>query len=338
MKPRDDSEGGGSRRDSRHGVGRSCLHPLHVWDDEGPEGRHAHPRVVLHEAHAGGAVAGRPTRRPGLVYRRDRVGKVGLERAARPVERGSSIVLHEGGFDPAERFELLERLGVNVLCQAPTEFRLMAKCTGTRALRPVRDPPRRLGRRAAQPGGHPCLPGRVRPDDPRRLRADREHTPRRQLPGMEIRPGSMGLPAPGHEVAVIDADGRSSRRARRGTSRCAAVRRRCSAATGKRPTRRRQSSAATGTSPVTGRSRDEDGYLWFAGSSGRRDPLGRLPHRAVRGRERAARACRGRRERRRRQAGCRTGGQIVKAFVVLRPGYEADRRAGRGSSRITRSG
>ena len=60
-----------------------------------------------------------------------------------PWSVGASIVMHEGGFEPAERFELLSRLRVTVLCQAPTEYRLMAKAPGLEAYRPLRDPPRR---------------------------------------------------------------------------------------------------------------------------------------------------------------------------------------------------
>src|SRR2546426_9411641 len=44
-----------------------------------------------------------------------------------PWSMGSAIVLDEGGFDPEERFCLISQLGVTVLCQAPTEHRLMAK-------------------------------------------------------------------------------------------------------------------------------------------------------------------------------------------------------------------
>jgi acetyl-CoA synthetase len=40
---------------------------------------------------------------------------------------GAVAVLHDGRFDPAERLELCEQLGVNVLCQAPTEYRMLAK-------------------------------------------------------------------------------------------------------------------------------------------------------------------------------------------------------------------
>jgi acyl-coenzyme A synthetase/AMP-(fatty) acid ligase len=40
---------------------------------------------------------------------------------------GAVAVLHDGRFDPEERLRLCEELGVNVLCQAPTEYRMLAK-------------------------------------------------------------------------------------------------------------------------------------------------------------------------------------------------------------------
>ncbi len=47
---------------------------------------------------------------------------------------GAVAVLHDARFDPAERLALCERLGVNVLCQAPTEYRMLA---ARAELRPV---------------------------------------------------------------------------------------------------------------------------------------------------------------------------------------------------------
>ncbi len=47
---------------------------------------------------------------------------------------GAAAVLHEGRFDPAERLNLIEDLGVNVLCQAPTEYRMLAKRSTLRPL------------------------------------------------------------------------------------------------------------------------------------------------------------------------------------------------------------
>ena len=40
---------------------------------------------------------------------------------------GATALLVDGRFDPAERLEICEREGVNVLCQAPTEYRMLAK-------------------------------------------------------------------------------------------------------------------------------------------------------------------------------------------------------------------
>ena len=51
-----------------------------------------------------------------------------------PWLRGAAALLHDGRFDPAERLEIAEREGVTVLCQAPTEYRMLAKRT---ELRPV---------------------------------------------------------------------------------------------------------------------------------------------------------------------------------------------------------
>ena len=43
-----------------------------------------------------------------------------------PWSRGAEIVLHDAGFDPEQRYELLQRLGVTVLCQTADEYRSMA--------------------------------------------------------------------------------------------------------------------------------------------------------------------------------------------------------------------
>jgi acetyl-CoA synthetase len=51
---------------------------------------------------------------------------------------GAAAVIHDGRFDPAERLDLAEALGVNVLCQAPTEYRMLAKRTMLRPLPTLR--------------------------------------------------------------------------------------------------------------------------------------------------------------------------------------------------------
>jgi acetyl-CoA synthetase len=40
---------------------------------------------------------------------------------------GAVAVLHDARFDPARRLDLCRELGVNLLCQAPTEYRMLAK-------------------------------------------------------------------------------------------------------------------------------------------------------------------------------------------------------------------
>jgi acyl-coenzyme A synthetase/AMP-(fatty) acid ligase len=239
-----------------------------------------------------------------------------------PWSRGAAIVLHEGGFDPAERFGLLERLRVDVLCQAPTEFRLMAKLDGL-------DRYDLSGIRHLVSAGEPL--------NPEVIRAFRDafgltiHDGYGQtentllagnFPGMEIRPGSMGLPTIGHEVAVIDEDGAELPAGEEGDV----------ALRGRPPTlfsgywEAPDQTAAVfrGDWYVTGdrASRDQDGYLWFAGRADdvilsaayRIGPFevesALLEHAAV-----AESAVVGKPDPDR--------GEIVKAFVVLRPGHEA---------------
>jgi len=51
---------------------------------------------------------------------------------------GAAAVIHDGRFDPAERLDFVEALGVNVLCQAPTEYRMLARRTALRPLPSLR--------------------------------------------------------------------------------------------------------------------------------------------------------------------------------------------------------
>ena len=46
-----------------------------------------------------------------------------------PWSVGAQVVIHDGHFDIHERFALIQRLGVTVLCQAQTEYRVMAEHT-----------------------------------------------------------------------------------------------------------------------------------------------------------------------------------------------------------------
>ena len=239
-----------------------------------------------------------------------------------PWSCGSTVVLHDGGFDPVERFELLDRLGVDVLCQAPTEYRLMAKVEGLERYDLSRI-------RHAVSAGEPLNPEVIKTfRDAFGLTiydgyGQTENTLLvGNFPGAEIRPGSMGLPSPGHDVAVIDEHGAE---VPDGTEGDIALR-------GRPPTlfsgywNAPEETAAVfrGDWYVTGDRavRDEDGYLWFTGRADdvilsaayRIGPFevesALLEHPAV-----AESAVVGKPHADR--------GQIVKAFVVLRPGHEA---------------
>ncbi|MGI8430584.1 MAG: acyl-CoA synthetase [Solirubrobacteraceae bacterium] len=126
-----------------------------------------------------------------------------------PWLRGAAAVLHDARFDPAQRLALLASERVNVLCMAPTEYRMIAKRV---ALAPL------PGLRAMVAAGEP-LPPEV-------LRAFREgtgleirdgygQTETGQLTGMGIgeraRPGSMGRALPGVELRVEPDDSQDER-------------------------------------------------------------------------------------------------------------------------------
>ncbi len=117
---------------------------------------------------------------------------------------GAAALLHEGRFDPPERLELIERERVNVLCQAPTEYRMLAKRA---ELRPIESMRRMVS------AGEPLNPGVI---DAFRERVGLDicdgygQTETGQvsgnLVGDEVRPGSMGRPLPGIEVRIVDGE------------------------------------------------------------------------------------------------------------------------------------
>jgi acyl-coenzyme A synthetase/AMP-(fatty) acid ligase len=119
---------------------------------------------------------------------------------------GAVAVLHDGRFDPVERLRLCEELGVNVLCQAPTEYRMLAKRTDLRPIPSLR--------RLVSAG---------EPIEPETIRLFRERlglpvadgygqTETGPVSGMRpgeddpSRDGSMGPPLPGIETRVIDGE------------------------------------------------------------------------------------------------------------------------------------
>ena len=182
-----------------------------------------------------------------------------------PWSVGAEVFLHAGRFDPVHELELLAELQPDVFCAPPTEFRLLVKQDLRRLL------PRPRLRECVSAG---------EPLNPEVIRAWREATglPIRDgygqtetillvgnFPGMPIKPGSMGLPMPGHQVEVIDDDGRVLPPGEVGD---VAVR-------GDPPSLFREywkdpeatARARRGPWYVTGdrATRDEDGYFWFVG-------------------------------------------------------------------------
>jgi acyl-coenzyme A synthetase/AMP-(fatty) acid ligase len=119
---------------------------------------------------------------------------------------GAVAVLHDGRFDPTERLRLCDELGVNVLCQAPTEYRMLAKHS---SLAPVPSL-----RRLVSAG---------EPMEPEAIRIFRERlglpigdgygqTETGPVSGMRpgeddpARDGSMGRPLPGLETRIVEGE------------------------------------------------------------------------------------------------------------------------------------
>jgi acyl-coenzyme A synthetase/AMP-(fatty) acid ligase len=117
---------------------------------------------------------------------------------------GAAAVIHDGRFEAAERLDMAEALGVNVLCQAPTEYRMLARRTALRPLPALR--------RMVSAG---------EPLDPESIAAFRQemglepadgygqtetgHVSANQV-GEAVREGSMGKPLPGIETRIVEGE------------------------------------------------------------------------------------------------------------------------------------
>ena len=119
-----------------------------------------------------------------------------------PWYRGAAAMIVEGSFDPGQRLTMIEREGVSVLCQAPTEYRVLAKRAELRELPDLR--------RIVSAGE--AL-------NPEVIEVWRDGTGLEicdgygqtetghltgNLVGQAVRYGSMGRPLPGVDVRVVD--------------------------------------------------------------------------------------------------------------------------------------
>ena len=183
-----------------------------------------------------------------------------------PWSCGAEVVLVDGRFDPGAELQLLVELAPQVFCAPPTEFRLLVKedLAGF-----------------AVPDLRECVSA-GEPLNPEVIRAWREATGLTirdgygqtetillvgNFPGVPVRPGSMGLPMPGHRVEVIGEDGAALPPGEVGDI----------ALHGDRPSVFREywrdpeatRGCRRGDWYLTGDRayRDEDGYFWFVGRS-----------------------------------------------------------------------
>ncbi len=117
---------------------------------------------------------------------------------------GAAAAIHDGRFDPAERLDMAEALGVNVLCQAPTEYRMLAKRTQLRPLPAMR---RMVSAgealEAETIAAFEQAMGLAPADGYGQTETGHISG---NLAGEPVRPGSMGRPLPGIDVRVRDGE------------------------------------------------------------------------------------------------------------------------------------
>jgi acyl-coenzyme A synthetase/AMP-(fatty) acid ligase len=121
-----------------------------------------------------------------------------------PWLRGAAALVHDARFDPAQRLRMLADEHVNVLCMAPTEYRVIAKRVD---LAPV------ASLRTMVSAGEALNPEVLRAFDAGtglEIRDGYGQTETGQLTAMPVgepvRPGSMGRPLPGVELLVADGE------------------------------------------------------------------------------------------------------------------------------------
>ena len=121
-----------------------------------------------------------------------------------PWTTGAAALLHDARFDPHERLELLERERVNVLCMAPTEYRVIAKRAELRPLQDLR------GMVAAGEALNPEVLRAWHEATGLEIRDGYGQTETGQTTGTPLdapaRPGSMGRALPGMQLSIQDGE------------------------------------------------------------------------------------------------------------------------------------
>ena len=121
-----------------------------------------------------------------------------------PWIRGAAALLHDARFDPHERLDLLARERINVLCMAPTEYRVIAKRAEPRPVASLR------GLVAAGEALNPEVLRAWHEATGLEIRDGYGQTETGQLTGAPlgevVRPGSMGRALPGVDLWIDEGE------------------------------------------------------------------------------------------------------------------------------------
>ena len=184
-----------------------------------------------------------------------------------PWSHGVELFVHEGAFDAAERLELIGRYRPTVLCQAPTEYRVLANAPELESanLSSVRH-----ALSAGEPLNAPVIE-RWRELHGVTIYDGYGQTENTLLvgnfPGMEVRPGSMGKPSPGCDVRIIDDDGNELPPGEQGDIALATDNPTLMKGYWEQPEETEDVMRNGYYLTEDQGSRDEDGYIWFEGRS-----------------------------------------------------------------------
>lgn len=123
-----------------------------------------------------------------------------------PWSHAAEVVLYHGRFEPDAELDFLMEIDPHVFCAPPTEFRLLVKQDLSRL--------RFRNLRECVSAGEPLNPEVIRAWESATGIAIRDGYGQTETillianyPGLPLKPGAMGLPMPGHRIEVIDERG-----------------------------------------------------------------------------------------------------------------------------------